>query len=271
MMFIVRATSKLKLLSSDMVYPASVFITGTDRGIGFGLVQEFLKIKSVEHVIAGALSPKDAKELNAIKDDRLKIVQIDIENDQSIKDAYTQAEKIVGDKGLNLLVNNAGVLPSYSTNGPISRETMMKCLNVNLLGTTIVSQIFLPLLKKASAHVSDDHLGVDRAAIINISSWFASISGNNDGSGHLGALAYKISKTCINQMGKTMSIDLAKDKIIVAQLCPGWVQTEMGNLNGIIAEITIEESASALVNTMTKLEKQHSGGFFDRHLKVIAY
>ncbi|EPB68189.1 hypothetical protein ANCCEY_12726 [Ancylostoma ceylanicum] len=57
----------LDLLSCDepmtleMVYPASVFITGANRGIGLGLVREFLKVSSVKNVIAGARNPDSAK------------------------------------------------------------------------------------------------------------------------------------------------------------------------------------------------------------------
>ena len=36
-----------------------------------------------------------------------------------------------------------------------------------------------------------------------------------------------------------MSIDLADDKILVTQFCPGWVQTEMGNMGGRTAAITV--------------------------------
>ncbi|EYC05513.1 hypothetical protein Y032_0081g1414 [Ancylostoma ceylanicum] len=46
---------------ATMAYPASVFITGTDRGIGLGLVREFLKVSAVKHVIAGALNPDTAE------------------------------------------------------------------------------------------------------------------------------------------------------------------------------------------------------------------
>ncbi|CAJ0601079.1 unnamed protein product [Cylicocyclus nassatus] len=255
----------------SVVYPASVFITGADRGIGFGLVQQFLNIKTVEHVIAGALDPDTSKDLHGISDDRLHVVKIDVEDDQSIVDACAQVEEIVGERGLNLLVNNAGVLPTYFTSGTISRKKLAKCLNVNVMGTIIVSQTFLPLLKKASAHVSDDHWGIDRAAIVNISSYWGSISRNEDGSGELGALAYRISKAGVNQLGKTMATDLATDKIIVTQFCPGWVRTAMGNMEGRKATLTVEESTSALVNSMSKLRKQHSGGFFTRHLKPIPY
>ncbi|ETN76001.1 oxidoreductase, short chain dehydrogenase/reductase family protein [Necator americanus] len=170
-------------------------IKGANRGIGLGLMLEFLKVPTVKHVIAGARNPDDAEvDLNAITDNRLKSVRIDLECDQSIKDAYTQVEKLVGEDGLNVLVNNAGVLPPYFTNGEINRETLMKCLNVNTLGTATVSQTFLPLLKKAAAQKPGDYFGVDRAAIVNISSFWGSISQNTDGSGTLGSLAYKTSK-----------------------------------------------------------------------------
>lgn len=254
-----------------MVFPASVFITGANRGIGLGLVREFLKVEAVKHVIAGARDPNNAKELNAITDKRLRIVKVDIESDESINDAYVQVEAVVGEDGLNVLLNNAGVLPPYFTNGEISRETFMKCLNVNVLGTAIISQTFLPLLRKASSLVSGDHLGIDRAAIVNISSFWASIELNEDGSGVLGSLAYKVSKSALNQLGKTMAIDLKEDNILVAQFCPGWVQTDMGNMGGRTAAITVEESASALVKSMSKLRREHNGGYFDRKLEVIPY
>ncbi|KAK6028769.1 hypothetical protein OSTOST_05142 [Ostertagia ostertagi] len=147
----------------------------------------------------------------------------------------------------------------------------MKCINVNVLGTAIVSQTFLPLLRKASSHGTGDHMGIDRAAIVNISSWWASIKGNEDGSGELGSLAYRISKSALNQLGKTMAVDLESDKILVAQFCPGWVQTDMGNMGGKVAAITVEESTSALVKSMSKLTKEHNGGYFDRRLSVIPY
>ncbi|VDL83224.1 unnamed protein product [Nippostrongylus brasiliensis] len=73
-----------------MVYPGSVFITGANRGIGLGLVREFLKVPVVEKVFAGCRNPDSAKDLNAIDDARLKIVKVDVENDKSINDAYSQ-------------------------------------------------------------------------------------------------------------------------------------------------------------------------------------
>lgn len=39
-----------------------------------------------------------------------------------------------------------------------------------------------------------------------------------------------------------MAVDLKDDKILVAQFCPGWVQTEMGNMGGVTAAITVSNA-----------------------------
>ncbi|RCN32582.1 hypothetical protein ANCCAN_21607 [Ancylostoma caninum] len=90
--------------------PYSVLVTGANRGIGFGLVKEFLKNKDIRHVIATARDPSAAKELSAINDNRLKIPKLELTNDESIKDLYNQVEEIVGDRGLTILLNNAGIV-----------------------------------------------------------------------------------------------------------------------------------------------------------------
>ncbi|KAK5979400.1 C-factor domain protein [Trichostrongylus colubriformis] len=169
--------------------PYSVMVTGANRGIGLGLVKEFLKNKEIRHVIATARDPSKA--------------------------------------------------------------------------TT-----FLPLLRKAASQVTSDEFSSNRAAILNISSGVGSIGTNTSGSGQFGSLAYRISKSALNSLMKTVSIDLEPEHILVASFCPGWVQTDMG---GAGASITVEESASALVSSFAKLNKEHHGGYFRRSLEPIPY
>ncbi|VDO70947.1 unnamed protein product [Heligmosomoides polygyrus] len=76
--------------------PYSVMVTGANRGIGLGLVKEFLKNSSIHTVIATARNPNSAKGLNDIKDRRLKTIKLDVTNDDSIKNAYTQVRKCYG-------------------------------------------------------------------------------------------------------------------------------------------------------------------------------
>ena len=67
--------------------PHSVLITGANRGIGLALTKEFLKNKDIGVLIAGARDPVHADELNKITDKRLKVIELDINCDQSIDNA----------------------------------------------------------------------------------------------------------------------------------------------------------------------------------------
>ncbi|KIH59662.1 oxidoreductase, short chain dehydrogenase/reductase family protein [Ancylostoma duodenale] len=248
--------------------PYSVLVTGANRGIGLGLVKEFLKNKDIQHVIATARDPSAAKELNAITDKRLVVLPLEMTCDDSIKRLYTEVEKIVGDRGLTILLNNAGVLLHYKTNQEPKRADLIKNFDVNVASVAVITQTFLPLLRKAAAQVPTDEFSSSRAAIVNISSGLGSISGNVWGSSPRGFLAYSTSKSALNSLMKSMSIDLKPDHILVAMFCPGWVQTDMG---GEGAQITLDESMKDLVPSIYKLSNEHHGGYFNRDLTVIPF
>ncbi|EYC26371.1 hypothetical protein Y032_0010g1121 [Ancylostoma ceylanicum] len=189
-----------------------------------------------------------------------------------------KVDKIVGDRGLTILLNNAGILVNYKTNQEPKRADLIKNFDVNVASVAVITQplrinfhapqVFLPLLRKAAAQVSTDELSSSRAAIVNISSGLGSISGNVWGSSPRGFLAYSTSKSALNSLMKSISIDLKPDHILVAMFCPGWVQTDMG---GEGAQITLEESMEDLVPSIYKLSKEHHGGYFNRDLTTIPF
>lgn len=114
-----------------------------------------------------------------------------------------QVSKIVGDCGLNILVNNAGILNEYQTDGEPDRKAITEHLIINAISPVIVIQVpflsyiplnyflqyFLPLLKRAA-----ESSAVCR--VINISSNLASITRDiaEGGSTEKGYLAYSMSK-----------------------------------------------------------------------------
>ncbi|KAE9412062.1 hypothetical protein Angca_002032 [Angiostrongylus cantonensis] len=81
--------------------------------------------------------------MHAITDGRLKIVKMDVTCDQSIKEAYAEVEKLVGEAGLNLVLNNAAIFPPYFTHGAIDRQKLMDCVNVNTIGVAISCQVLI--------------------------------------------------------------------------------------------------------------------------------
>ncbi|KJH46860.1 oxidoreductase, short chain dehydrogenase/reductase family protein [Dictyocaulus viviparus] len=233
--------------------PYSVLVTGANRGIGLGLVKEFLKHKDIKH------------ELNAINDSRLTVLKLDVTSDDSIRDAYAKVDEVVGERGLTVLLNNAGIYVKYSTNQNPNRSDIIKNFDTNVASVAVLTQVFLPLLRKAAAHSATDGFSIDRAAIINISSGVASISTNTTGSGTTAMLAYR---SALNALTKTMAIDLESEHILVSSFCPGWVQTDMGGPN---AQITVDQSVQALVSSFAKLKKEHHGGYFKRDLEPIPF
>ncbi|CAI5450624.1 unnamed protein product [Caenorhabditis angaria] len=253
-----------------MYFPRSVLITGANRGIGFGLVQQFLKHPEVKIIIATVRNIEYADNLNEIQDSRLHVLPLIVTCDKSIDELVENVTKILGEhQGLNLLVNNAGIAVEYGTKSEPSRQKLLEQLDVNSISPVIISQKFLPLLQKAVANSGNaPNFSIAKSAIITISSRVGSISENTKEMKWSNLLAYQMSKTAVNQFTRTIAIDLESDGILAAAFCPGWVKTDMGSA---YAELTVEESTSALVESFAKLTKAHSGGFFKRDLEVIPF
>lgn len=129
---------------------------------------------------------------------------------------------------------------------------MRDAYEVNCIAPYFFSKTLLPLVKAASAQNSSLPMGVNRAAIIMMSTAVGSIAENSGG----GIVAYRSSKSGLNQAMKCFSIDVKGDNIMVMSMHPGWVQTEMGGPN---AQITTETCCSTMLNTFEALtEKDHA-------------
>jgi len=247
----------------------SVLITGANRGIGLGLVHRFLERPDVKLLFATCRKPENADGLTSIDDPRLHTVVLDARCDKSIEAACNQVSTVVGDKGLNLLINNAGILYDTPPDLPMRFETN-ETIDVNTVGPLIVSQVFLPLLMRAAEQSSCTEMGIKRAAVINITSDLGSIADNFGSPINAGrsSLAYRISKAGLNQVTKTLAIDWKKYNILVAGIHPGWVRTDMGTNEGKLSK---EESAKGIEQTASGFTAKDSGGYFEWTGKPMNY
>ncbi|VDK47673.1 unnamed protein product [Anisakis simplex] len=252
--------------------PLSVLITGANRGLGLGLVKQWLTLPTIKHIFACSRNPASAQELNELSknNSRIHCVQLDVNNDDSIADAKKKVDSILdGESGLNVLINNAGI-KSREGGGleDADRNSYLEVLNTNVVSVVKVVQAFLPLLKTASKNNSTEEWGVHRSAIINISSILGSIAINGSGSASCPSIPYRLSKASLNQLTRTLAADLKNDGILVCSICPGWVRTDMGGKN---ATLTIEESTKRQFETFLKLRKEHNGLFFQNDGKKLAF
>ena len=69
-------------------------------------------------------------------------------------------------------------------------------------------------------------------------------------------------------VSKNLSIDLAKNGILVAMVHPGWVKTDMGGSTGLIDTPT---SVQGILNTVTNLNKDQNGAFLNYDSKVLPW
>ncbi|KAF8362726.1 hypothetical protein PRIPAC_89649 [Pristionchus pacificus] len=147
----------------------SVLITGANRGIGLGFVKEMLKEPSIDVVIATARNVEAAKDLAAIVNPKLHIVQMEVTDEQSVVAAVEKVSAIVDGKGLDLLINNAAIFQSLALDGDVNKATFLESFDVNCFGPLLISNKFHGLLKQA-AQLNGS------AQIANISSGFGALA-----------------------------------------------------------------------------------------------
>src|SRR3954469_23886436 len=117
--------------------PGTAFITGSDRGIGFALVQEF-ESRGWE-VVATARDPAKATELNAFAKahPRVSVEKLDVTDTVGI-DALAAKLK---DRPIDALVNNAGILgtPDGQRLEKLDQDEFVRVLRANSYGPLRVS------------------------------------------------------------------------------------------------------------------------------------
>ena len=230
-----------------------------------GLVKHLLASNPrPHHVIAtsrslGGEKSKELEEL-AAKESCLSVIQLSVDNPATFSTAVSTVDGIVQEYGLNVLVNNAGI-GDRDLLGDVTVENMTEAFAVHTIGPLMLTQLLLPLLKRAASHASDKPLGWNKAAIINISSLFASISANGTPVARVSGdwYSYRCSKAALNAITKSLSIDLMKDGIITCSVHPGWVKT---NMSGSDAAVTVDDSVQGMLKLLAKLNQNSSGGFF---------
>ena len=219
-----------------------IFITGASRGIGLELTRQCLQ--RGDQVFASCRQPDSASDLQKLKSEypnRLAILQLDV-TDQAEVEAV--AEQVAADAdGLEILINNAGILQSGEQVGNLKVDTLLNVLHTNSVGPVMVAQSLLDLLKAGK-----------NAKIINVTSQLGSISRKRSG----GRYSYDGSKAALNMFSRTLAFDVIDDGIITIVIHPGWVRTDMGGSGGSIG---VEESANGILNVTANLTKKDMGRF----------
>ncbi len=226
-------------------------VTGANKGIGLEVVRQ-LAAKGWRVFLTGRSPASVQRAAESLGSPLVTPLPLDVTDQGSITVAAQTVSKAVDH--LDALVNNAGILDDADDAGTIfdvSADLLRRMFETNTIGPLLVTQAFLPLLRKSAA-----------ARIVNVSS----------GSGQLTdmgtwAPAYSISKTALNGVTGQFAAALRGTNVAVYAVCPGWVRTDMG---GSEAPRSVEEGADGIVWLATEAPLSMTGHFI-RDRKVIPW
>ncbi|KAI5683330.1 hypothetical protein M9H77_04558 [Catharanthus roseus] len=242
-------------------------VQGASRGIGLEFVRQLLENNDTGFVVASCRNPSEATGLLELKNkfaQRLDIQRLDVTIEKTIEDSANAIRDKYG--FVKLLINASGILSiadvihPETTLSKVQRSSLLLAYEVNAVGPTLVTKHMWPLLKAGGGSGT----GRDFAIVANISARVGSIGDNRLGGWH----SYRASKTALNQLTKTMSVEFAqkKDPIICLLLHPGTVDTDLSKpFQRNVPEsklFTKEYSVQKLLSIINNAKSSDNGKFF---------
>ncbi len=207
-------------------------VTGANRGIGLALTAE---LKRRGYTVLAACR-KRSPELDALGVEVLAGVEV------SDAAGVERLKMAVGERQIDLLINNAGILVWGDHLGELDVAGIRKQFEVNALAPLLITDALRERLGKGSK------VGL-------VTSRMGSIDDNTSGGGY----GYRMSKAALNMAGKSLAIDLKGAGVAVAILHPGMVKTDMIRGHG---QVEPEEAAKGLLARLDALTLETSGGFW---------
>lgn len=207
-------------------YTTKVLITGANTGLGWQIAKKLATEHKDYHIIMSGRR-KDAieKAVADFQSDGLANVEalvLDISSDESIANA---AQAVAERHGrLDVLVNNAGLTSDNGAPGEtdFSREKWNMVFQVNVFGTALATDAFLPLLDKSQAEtkrivfmttsLASIGMALDEATTWRKAQW----------------RIYSASKTAVNRLAAQYAVEKEDDPTWkINACCPGHCATNL--------------------------------------------
>ncbi|MEM7723276.1 MAG: SDR family NAD(P)-dependent oxidoreductase [Pseudomonadota bacterium] len=214
----------------------TALVTGGNRGIGRAIAEGL--VAKGHRVVIGVRDLEAGRAVAA--QIGAEVITLDVGQPDKV------AARISGIGGVDVLINNAGVLIETSLlDDPRGFQTSM---NVMVNGPYALIRAVVP-------HMAAQNWG----RIVNLSSGWGSFAEGLQGPG-----AYGVAKASLNALTKALPRDLP-DGIKVNAMCPGWVRTRMG---GEAATRSPEEGADTAIWLAELPENGPTGRFYRDRLPI---
>lgn len=215
-----------------MLKNKNAIITGSNRGLGKAILEEFVKNKANIYACARKQNDEFEKYLQTLAEKYkvwIKPIYFDLGDLSSMKESF---KKIYADKqAIDILVNCAGVAHGgVFQMTPISK--IREIFEINFFAQMELTQLILKIMTRQK-----------KGNIIN----FSSIAGLDL---KVGNCAYGVSKAAVAAWTKTIATELAPYGIRVNAIAPALIDTDMAKLMDEKAVVdSIETSAMKRLGT----------------------
>jgi NAD(P)-dependent dehydrogenase (short-subunit alcohol dehydrogenase family) len=210
--------------------PPSALVTGITQGIGQALATALLQDGWVVWGTSRKSPDETAASIDSRLHDRLRPLHLEL--------ADLDACAAIGGRvsgPLDVLVNSAASFGNKAfRGGDFSPQAFLEALAINTVAPTAIARALKPRLDEGA-----------RRLIVMMSTGNASLSGNKTG----GMLAYRASKSALNQVVRTLAAEWADGGFTTVALNPGWVRTAMGGNQAPLTPLTAAQNILSFVRT----------------------
>lgn len=231
----------------------TVLITGANKGIGFETARQLAQ-KSY-FVYLGSRDKQRGTEavqqLNAQGITNVEAIELDVTSKASVESAFNILNSKIN--ALDVLINNAAISGIQQQNfTECDINEVRRVFETNYFGVILVTQLMLPLLRKAEV-----------PAIINVSSELSSLTLHTSperNSNYDNYSVYGASKTALNGFSVALANELRQTNFRVNSVTPGYTATDLNQFQG---SKTVEQGAKAIVDLATNVSPGVTAKFFN--------
>jgi NAD(P)-dependent dehydrogenase (short-subunit alcohol dehydrogenase family) len=205
---------------------------------------------------------------------RVRILQVDLQHQSSIENVGKQIRDQF--QRVDVLLNVAGILgDGRTTRGPerslsdMDREWLEKTIAINFSAPLFLTKELFPLIKQKRKGSASEQW--PKAVVVNLSARVGSISDNEVG----GWYSYRVSKTALNQVTRTLAHELRRHSAWTVALHPGTTNTDLSKpFQKNVKEgslFPVDFTVTQLLNIIDSLQDVNSGGFYDWSGRAISF